>query len=56
MSTLTNAANGHSNGYVISGLQNGATISGVVTSRAKDVATYTYTEQQTTRRRPASTR
>ena len=43
VSTLTNAANGHSNGYVISGLQNGATISGVVTSSSKDVDTYEYT-------------
>ncbi|MBR0054134.1 MAG: hypothetical protein IJP65_02370, partial [Bacteroidales bacterium] len=31
-------------GYTVTGLQNGATITaGVVTSRAKDVATYTYT-------------
>ena len=43
VSTITAATNGQSNGYVVSGLQNGATISGVVTSSAKDVDTYDYT-------------
>ena len=41
VSTLSNAGNGQHNGYTISGLQNGAKASGVVTSSAKDVATYT---------------
>ena len=41
VSTLSNAGNGQNNGYQISGLQNGAKASGVVTSAAKDVAVYT---------------
>ena len=40
VSTLTGATNGRTNGYTIAGLQNGATISGEVTSQYKDVETY----------------
>ena len=40
VSTLTNASNGRTNGYTISGLQNNATVSGVVTSQYKDEGTY----------------
>ena len=40
VSTLTSASNGNTNGYIVSGLQNNATVSGVVTSALKNVNTY----------------